>query len=194
MGSSEKYSITTVPEMHDLSDLAAQCVMQPGMSRVFLEILSQKDGAEFYVREERRVVGLTFGQARKMYVKSTLCGLVNRISGLSTSSSAHFCTQHVAVDEVCFIFLLLQALLLTCCHSIPSYFFPYTATLPPSGHSQLNPADSVVISPEDSVLVLATDRSQADQIQELYQVWNPFHGINRTLPSHWNACTRVIDD
>ena len=94
MGSSEKYSITTVPEMHDLSDLAAQCVMQPGMSRVFLEILSQKDGAEFYVREERRVVGLTFGQARKMYVKSTLIGLVNRISGLSACHLSHLIAPH----------------------------------------------------------------------------------------------------
>ena len=85
MGASQKYSITTVPEIQDLADLAAQCVIQPGMSRVFLELLSQdsqQDGVEFYVREEERVAGLTFGQARKMYVEPTLFGLVNRTTGL----------------------------------------------------------------------------------------------------------------
>ena len=76
-----QYRITTVPALHDLSDLVAQCVFQPGMSRVILELAVQSFGSEFYVKEQPVLVGLTFGQARRMYDGATLCGVINRRTG-----------------------------------------------------------------------------------------------------------------
>ena len=64
-----------------VSRLVAQCAVQPGLSRVYEELLSQGEGAEFYVEHLHRFPalrkeGATFDDAARYFRRSTPIGLL----------------------------------------------------------------------------------------------------------------------
>ncbi|GAX80733.1 hypothetical protein CEUSTIGMA_g8168.t1 [Chlamydomonas eustigma] len=75
------FSVVSVPSLSNLSDLVAQCATQPGMSAVFLELVTHDEGKEFYVQHVPSLVGKTFGEARRMFDGATLCGMVDSRNG-----------------------------------------------------------------------------------------------------------------
>ena len=68
-----------------MSRLVAQCAVQPGLSRVYEELLSQGEGAEFYVEHLHRFPalrkeGATFDDAARYFRRSTPIGLLRATS------------------------------------------------------------------------------------------------------------------
>ena len=68
-----------------VSRLVAQCAVQPGLSRVYEELLSQGEGAEFYVEHLHRFPalrkeGATFDDAARYFRRSTPIGLLRASS------------------------------------------------------------------------------------------------------------------
>ena len=64
-----------------MARLVAQCAVQPGLSRVYEELLSQGEGAEFYVEHLHRFPalrkeGATFDDAARYFRRSTPIGLL----------------------------------------------------------------------------------------------------------------------
>ncbi|EFJ52672.1 hypothetical protein VOLCADRAFT_85890 [Volvox carteri f. nagariensis] len=71
-----RHLVTPVSHLNSFSRIQAQCASQPGLSVVMSSIMQQKPGMpEFYVQHIREVVGLTYGQARRLFPHAVLCGV-----------------------------------------------------------------------------------------------------------------------
>lgn len=68
-----------------ISRLMVQTVRHPGLSGVFNELLSQREGNEFFIRSGAYPVGRTLGEVRGHYPDAILCGVVRRTGAAWTA-------------------------------------------------------------------------------------------------------------
>ncbi|GLC54210.1 hypothetical protein PLESTB_000835200 [Pleodorina starrii] len=71
-----RHLVTPVSHLNSLSRIQAQCAAQPGLSVVMSSIMQQQPGMpEFYVHRVPEVVGLKYGDARRLFPRAVLCGV-----------------------------------------------------------------------------------------------------------------------
>eukprot|EP00198_Chlamydomonas_reinhardtii_P009721 XP_001699058.1 predicted protein [Chlamydomonas reinhardtii] len=93
--------VASVSHLNNLARLQAQCAAQPGLSAVISCIMQQQPGLpEFYVQRVPEVVGLTYGETRRLFPRAVLAGfydprraVVDRGAGVAGGSNAHLSAE-----------------------------------------------------------------------------------------------------
>ncbi|KAG2423273.1 hypothetical protein HXX76_015422 [Chlamydomonas incerta] len=93
--------VASVSHLNNLARIQAQCAAQPGLSAVMGCIMQQQPGLpEFYVQSVPEVVGLTYGEARRLFPRAVLTGFydprraaVEAGPGVPGGSAAHMTAE-----------------------------------------------------------------------------------------------------
>ncbi|KAK9861239.1 hypothetical protein WJX84_011733 [Apatococcus fuscideae] len=80
--STQRLQLTVLDSRRDISALAAQSAIQPGVASVYCSIVQQAEGTSgFYLKSFKELDGLSFGQARRAFNGVVVCGYMRRDNG-----------------------------------------------------------------------------------------------------------------
>ncbi|KAL3157123.1 hypothetical protein ABBQ38_001368 [Trebouxia sp. C0009 RCD-2024] len=88
-----KLGLVQMKDQERMDRLTAQCAVQPGLGKVYSQILLQSHtSAEFYLKDIfPSLVGKTFGEARRSFDQAVLCGVMDVGTGQAHLSPADSC-------------------------------------------------------------------------------------------------------